>query len=324
MTCASFERSLAISSAAAATRRGEPTASVVDHRDRPAQPARALPCLHRGRGGLRLYSVAGAAVRARIYVGGAAHRAHWARPSPVVPASLAVVAAFADLQNVHRQPIDQPRSVPCGGASGRCGTGCSTVTGANPSVSGWRSARITGNSELPGRSAQQAPHPRRKWRRTNPAVARFPQRRASGSARCRCGPPSRSSVPPPGLGPWAPVTGVSPYSSCDVAWWSPVLVGTGRVLGVTRRGSAPPTSARPESQRGIVKSAGSSGRTRWQVAPNCTAPGDWSRRGSGSHWSSAASTRSSRGESGTHPRRGTRRSRLTTVNDRQRWGSTGC
>lgn len=28
------------------------------------------------------------------------------------------VADFADLQRMQRQPIDQPRSVPCGGASG--------------------------------------------------------------------------------------------------------------------------------------------------------------------------------------------------------------
>jgi hypothetical protein len=39
------------------------------------------------------------------------------------------VAAFADAQRMQRQPIDQPRKVPCGGASGMCGTGCSTVTG---------------------------------------------------------------------------------------------------------------------------------------------------------------------------------------------------
>ena len=55
-----------------------------------------------------LDAVAGTAIWAWVDVDGVGHRGHWVRPSRGVPASLSasVVAAFADLQNRHRQPIE--------------------------------------------------------------------------------------------------------------------------------------------------------------------------------------------------------------------------
>ncbi len=62
--------------------------------------------------------------------------------------------------------------------------------------------------------------------------------------------------------------------------------GTGRALGVTRRGSAPRPAPDRKYQRGNVRYAASSGRARWQVAPNCG-------RSAGSHWRSTTASRSS-------------------------------
>jgi hypothetical protein len=61
------------------------------------------------------------------------------------------VADFADAQNMQRHPIDQPRNVPCGGASG---IGWSAVTG-RPSGSGWWIGSSS-SSRHPDRQGQRA------------------------------------------------------------------------------------------------------------------------------------------------------------------------
>jgi hypothetical protein len=101
----------------------------VDHAGSPVQPAGALPRGHPGRGSGLHYTLDLAAPRARLGL-----RGHQVRPSPGVPGTLfvSVVAVFADLQNMHRQPIWKPRRVPCGASATTGGFGTAPLTRATP------------------------------------------------------------------------------------------------------------------------------------------------------------------------------------------------